>query len=76
MIAGFPSPTAVGVVGQWFQWIVNGKFNYFDYGRTKNFLMYGTEEPPQYNLSNVQSPILTFVAENDYLTSKNVSGLF
>lgn len=45
----------------------NGNFQYFDYGKEENLKRYGSEEPPLYNLDNINVPIALFYATNDWL---------
>ncbi|XP_029158385.1 lipase 3-like [Nylanderia fulva] len=49
------------------QEIQSGKFRRYDYGATKNLLIYNSIEPPDYDLSSVKVPIAIFYANNDFL---------
>ncbi|XP_028165497.1 lipase 1-like [Ostrinia furnacalis] len=43
------------------------KFANFDYGEDKNLQLYGTSEPPDFDLSKVTMKTALFVGEEDYL---------
>ncbi|XP_023938982.1 lipase 3 [Bicyclus anynana] len=47
-----------------------GRFQQFDYGKKDNLKMYGTERPPEYDLSKITLPIKLFWAQNDLLSSE------
>lgn len=68
IFAHSPAGTSTKTVVHYAQEIhENGNFQNFDYGREENERRYGTEEPPQYNLSNVAVPTALFYAQNDWL---------
>lgn len=50
----------------------DGKFEQFDYGRTKNMEIYGTYDPPIYPLSEFRVPVYIIRSENDLLSTKEV----
>ena len=50
----------------WF--FLTGSFRKFDYGPTKNLKIYGSTQPPKYDLEKVKTPITIFYSENDFLT--------
>ncbi|XP_045771371.1 lipase 3-like [Maniola jurtina] len=53
------------------------RFQQFDYGKSDNLKVYGTEQPPEYDLGKITLPIKLFWAENDLLSSeKDVRLLF
>ncbi|KAF2901736.1 hypothetical protein ILUMI_04464 [Ignelater luminosus] len=53
------------------QLVINGrKFQQFDYGQNKNKEMYGTKEPPIYNLTEFRVPVYLIRSENDFLVTK------
>lgn len=54
-----------------------GNFQYFDYGTKENMVRYGQENPPNYQLQNISTPIALFYAQNDWLAGpEDVSLLF
>ncbi|KAL7041844.1 hypothetical protein ACKWTF_000924 [Chironomus riparius] len=46
----------------------SGKFRKYDYG-LNNMKIYGTTEPPEYNISNIIAPIYSYRAPEDLLSS-------
>lgn len=53
-----------------------GNFQYFDYGSKENIVRYGQEQPPQYQLQNISTPIALFYAQNDWLAGPEVQIIF
>ncbi|CAF4782528.1 unnamed protein product [Pieris macdunnoughi] len=51
------------------QLIVSKKFQRYDEGKEGNFQRYGTERPPDYNISLVTSPVLLICGINDWVSS-------
>lgn len=49
----------------------NGKLIYYDYGRIQNYHIYGSVEPPSYNLSKIQIPYYLIYGNNDQLATKD-----
>lgn len=49
------------------QWIRTGGFRQYDYGKIKNLQIYGTETPPDYNLTNVVAPIAYYYGKHDIM---------
>ncbi|XP_070157969.1 uncharacterized protein [Polyergus mexicanus] len=45
----------------------SGKFRQYDYGSTKNLLIYNSVEPPDYDLTNITVPIALFYSSGDTL---------
>lgn len=43
----------------------SGKFQMYNYGSDGNLARYGTKNPPQYNVSNIEVPMLFMYAAND-----------
>lgn len=57
--------------------IAGGKFQNFDYGAYNNEKIYGSNTPPEYDLSKITLPIHLFWAQNDLLSSeKDVKKLY
>ncbi|KAG5670739.1 hypothetical protein PVAND_000981 [Polypedilum vanderplanki] len=68
IFAHSPAGTSTKTVVHYAQEIQeSGNFQNFDYGKEENERRYGSEHPPQYNLSNVNVPIALFYAQNDWL---------
>lgn len=45
-----------------------GSFRKFDYGSIENLKIYGSTQPPKYDLEKVKPPVAVFYSENDFLT--------
>lgn len=59
------------------QLVTNGrKFVQYDYGKDENKEVYGTSEPPVYNLTRFSVSVYLIRSENDYLVTKEVRYLF
>ncbi|KAJ1524458.1 hypothetical protein ONE63_010955 [Megalurothrips usitatus] len=48
-------------------------FRQYDHGRKRNLEVYGTAEPPVYNLTAVDTPVFMYLAHNDILCAPGVS---
>lgn len=54
-----------------------GEFLYYDYGEEENKQLYGSKEPPSYDLKKIRLPIYLIYGQNDLLgTEENVMHLF
>nr|XP_022912359.1 lipase 3-like [Onthophagus taurus] len=51
------------------QLITSGKFRKYDFGMVQNLVQYGSIFPPDYDLSQITSPVALFYAKNDWLVS-------
>jgi pimeloyl-ACP methyl ester carboxylesterase len=65
----FPAGTSVQNVYYWSQMFNNENFPMYDYGKKKNIEIYGTNSPPNYDLSRITEPVYMFVGESDHLAS-------
>jgi len=77
-IAETPSGTSVKNMAHWAQGVRVDKYNMFDYGsKRKNQEHYGTDEPPEYNLTKIDKvPISLYSGSEDLLADpKDVSKL-
>lgn len=61
----FPTNAAYKQAFHYIQHFKTDKFRQFDYGAEKNLQIYGTPEPPDYNLGLVSAPVAFFVGKND-----------
>lgn len=43
----------------------SGKFQKYDYGRSKNYYYYGQSTPPAYNTSNIRIPVYLHYGDDD-----------
>lgn len=47
----------------------SGYFRQYDYGKSKNKEIYGTPEPPDYDLSRINVPIFLHYSKNDFFAA-------
>lgn len=52
-----PAGSSVDQLVHYAQGINSAKFRMFDYGLTKNLLVYGSFSPPDYNLKAITAPV-------------------
>ncbi|CAK9822142.1 Lipase 3 [Anthophora retusa] len=64
----FPAGSSAKQIIHYCQSILSGSFCKFDYGTTQNLKIYGSTQPPNYDLEKVKTPIAIFYSENDFLT--------
>lgn len=64
-----PAGTSTKTLIHYAQEIESGRFCNYDYGEKKNFDIYNSSEPPIYNLSKINIPIVFFYSDNDWLAS-------
>jgi len=64
--AHLPAGTSTMTVAQYGQLVNNGKFQMYDFGR-KNKERYGQATPPQYDVSQIDTPVYIFWADHDWL---------
>ncbi|XP_077292787.1 lipase 3-like [Arctopsyche grandis] len=46
---------------------ISGKFRKYDHGSVANLIIYGSAEPPNYNLTEVTAPVALHYSDNDLL---------
>jgi len=61
------STSSVRTIMQYAQEIESGRFCKYDYGASKNMEKYGHEDPPEYDIKNIDIPIATYWGDNDWL---------
>lgn len=82
-----PAGAASRQVIHYAQEYVSQKFRKFDHGKEKNLEIYGSEFPPDYNLTRISAPVVIHYSDNDWLVDPldverlyaeigNPSGLF
>lgn len=54
------------------QLIRSGTFQHFDYGREKNKLYYNNENPPAYNMSLLEVPLICISLTKDAIVTQEV----
>ncbi|XP_029178225.1 lipase 1-like isoform X2 [Nylanderia fulva] len=62
-----PIAVSLTTVVHFVQVIQSGKFRQYDYGATKNLLIYKSMEPPEYNLSSITLPMAIYYGNNDLM---------
>ncbi|KAL0273130.1 UNVERIFIED_CONTAM: hypothetical protein PYX00_005877 [Menopon gallinae] len=67
LLSHSPAGTSSKTVVHYAQEVNSGKFRQFDYGKLRNMEIYGTTDPPEYNISAIKTPIALFYATNDWL---------
>ncbi|XP_014369572.2 lipase 3 [Papilio machaon] len=51
------------------QLILSKKFERYDEGKIGNIKRYGTEKTPEYNVTNISSPVVLICSQNDWVSS-------
>ncbi|XP_046625247.1 lipase 3-like isoform X1 [Neodiprion virginianus] len=64
----FPAGSSYKQIIHYGQSVQSGSFQKFDYGKKKNLEIYGSIQPPKYNLDKVKVPVTIFYSENDFMT--------
>ncbi|KAI5635271.1 alpha/beta-hydrolase lipase region domain-containing protein [Phthorimaea operculella] len=67
LFSHFPAGTSSQNIARYAQSFRTPYFEKFDYGKEKNLELYGSERPPQYNLSAVTVPVVIIYGKNDHL---------
>ena len=70
----WPSGASIYQFEQYLQFTKDGKFQKFDYGADENTEIYGTENPPVYDLGKVRFPVGLFYGKQDVLYLEKVRG--
>ncbi|XP_074108237.1 lipase 3-like isoform X1 [Cotesia typhae] len=72
-----PAGASTKTMVHYAQEIVSGRFQQYDYGAKKNFELYNSTFPPEYNLAKIQVPVVFFYADNDWLAApEDVQNLY
>ncbi|XP_011305498.1 lipase 1 [Fopius arisanus] len=77
LMCHYPAGTSSKVFQHYGQLIRSGKFEHFQYSkRTRNREVYGEDQAPEYNVTNIKAPTIIFQGQNDPIAnSKNVNNL-
>ena len=51
----------------------SGDFHRYDFGTEGNLEKYGQEQPPQYNVSRVTTPVAIYYSSNDWAVNIDVT---
>ncbi|XP_055527064.1 lipase 3-like [Wyeomyia smithii] len=68
LIGHIPAGASIKQFFHFGQEVTSGHFRQFDYGPENNTQIYNSVEPPDYNLTNVRTPVSIYYALNDKLT--------
>lgn len=68
----FPDGCSTGQVYHYAQIWKSGKFRQYDFGTAKNLRKYHNAVPPEYNLTNVVSPVYLYTGGRDVLSVDKV----
>ncbi|XP_055901806.1 lipase 3-like [Eupeodes corollae] len=69
IIATTPAGSSINQITHFLQEYNSGYFRQFDYGKLRNSLTYGSSQPPEYPLEDIDVPIFLYYSDNDYLSS-------
>lgn len=67
VVAHLPAGGSVRSIEQYGQAVTSGEFTKYSFGPMINSQVYGTAEPPQYNVSKVTAPVTLYSAVEDWL---------
>ena len=68
--SGFPGGTSSRNILHFGQGVSTGKFQKFNFGPEKNCRVYGSRDPPEYDIDKITShDIVLFTSKNDWLSS-------
>jgi len=65
----YPAGSSIQNLYYWSQMFNQKEFPMYDYGKKKNLEIYGTQTPPNYDLSKITEPVYMFVGQSDHLAS-------
>jgi hypothetical protein len=68
-----PAGTSTKNMIQFVQGFNAKKFQHYDYGKAENVEHYGTPTPPEYDVTKVTTPVVTFWGDNDWLAMPAVN---
>ncbi|EFN70010.1 Lipase 3 [Camponotus floridanus] len=68
ILGHFPAGAAIKQIVHYGQLIISGCFRKYDYGAKENLKIYGSTQPPKYNLERIKVPVAIFYSDNDFLT--------
>lgn len=67
LIIGYPASVSVNQLIHFAQEVRSSHFRQYDYGYIGNLRKYKQLEPPDYDLSNIKTPIALYYAHDDWL---------
>lgn len=69
---GLPAGASIRQVIHYGQCSSSGRFQKYDHGPEENLKLYGVENPPEYNLSNIRTNVHLVDGGNDYVVLDTV----
>ncbi|CAG0896315.1 unnamed protein product [Darwinula stevensoni] len=67
IVAHNPAGTSTQNVVHFAQLVNSERFQHFNWGREGNLEHYGQEQPPEYDLTKVNTPVFLYYGDNDWL---------
>ncbi|XP_077509467.1 gastric triacylglycerol lipase-like isoform X2 [Amblyomma americanum] len=67
LVSHTPAGTSVRNMAHYAQLVLSERFQKFDFGTTRNQVLYGQDTPPEYNLSRVSAPVALYWSRSDWL---------
>lgn len=71
----FPDTVSIKQLHHFAQIVLANKFQQFDYGGEANLNIYGSKDPPEYDLNLVNTSVALYVGQNDRLSTVQVTNL-
>lgn len=68
IVSHLPAGGSARTIEQYGQAVASGEFTKYDFGTFINSQVYGTVEPPKYNMSKVTVPVTLYSAAEDWLS--------
>ncbi|XP_055587241.1 lipase 3-like [Uranotaenia lowii] len=67
LVGHTPAGASTKQIVHYAQGVRTAQFRRYDFGKIKNTFIYGMPEPPEYNLTEVRTPVVFHYGLNDYL---------
>ncbi|KAJ2951720.1 hypothetical protein O0L34_g13885 [Tuta absoluta] len=65
----YPSTFSIKQLIHYGQLVKSAKFQRYDYGADRNMAMYGSEQPPDYPVEKISTPVALFYSMNDWAST-------
>ena len=75
IVGGAPTTMSARFFTQWLQWVISGRYAFFDEGPLRNLRKYGDVKPKVYPLKNLATDVYLFWGPNDWVITKEVKHL-
>lgn len=67
IMAHLPAGASTRQMKQYAQGVVSNEFTKYDFGAEVNMQVYGSRQPPKYDMHNVWAPVVLYYSEEDWL---------